>query len=1744
PRGKRAQTYKVYCNVIATRKDNGLTKELLAEKDFVITKASQGDSSYLVLTVHDWNYGSSREPATAVALYGAEMGTVTIYYRQEGEGDDDWTTEVPTDAGNYEACAKSSGTDSYPEVTSVTKDFTINKMTLETPADFVMKPDGNGNHYGLLDWSAVSAYKENAGVDSASEVTVTYEIKIYLDETVIGTERTTDTQMDVISYIVNQGRYKFTVQALATDKDTGAISDNINCNDSTDVATINTPIIGATVSTDVEGNTKEYDGTPITLTADYADGSAQYWYKWYKNDVEIEGATESTYQITEVNESDLYSAQVMSTSTSADNEWVSSKAVQVTITQRPVKIEGFSDSKTYDNTALTHAGVYTGDSLNASGVYTISYIGIAYENADALVDGAELTSLTYSGTITGAGTVDNEPAAAVIENAAGDKTDNYAITYVSGSLTVNKKTVTMTAPDDEKVYDGTALTAPGFGYGIADDKKVTISGLLEEHQLSGVSMTETSTRTTYGETDNVIDTDSIVITDINDTSASPVNYAGNYNFVTTSGTLKITKRPITITAGSDTTTYVPNIAFTTDSYALTDGSLADGDEITSVTNTGSLTTVGNCSNISSDAVIQNGNNEDVSDSYDITYVPGTLTVNKGIQVIEADNVSKEYDGNTHTWDEIQRSLKYEDDVEITATASVDNITTAGSIDVTLSSAETDLFEAAAKTVTFTITQKALTITAKDHEKTYDGTALTVNVPDNLSELSDIDNDLYEVSENGLGNGDTVSGLTISGSQLIVGSSAAIPSQAVIKHGETDVTASYAISYANGNLTVTKRSITIKATNHTKVYNGEAITYSGKYTSNNLYTISGNGLALGDEIESFVLSGNQRVVGKSDIIIGDLAITNGNVDCTDNYTVTYEKGTLTITKATITLTATDIEKVYDGTPLTYEGKDFDELRDAYSITGIISGDTVADLTFTGTITNVGTTTFNPSDIKILRGNEDVTDTYDVVYVPGELKVTRRSLIVKVDDKSSIYGDEIENLTYTVTSGTEISDNDAGIVLKTNVNAGSDVGVYTITASSDNNNYDIEFTNGNYTIVARTITITSASESAKYVPGIAIANDSYSITEGSLAKGNILSSVTVRGIQTTVGSSANAVSEAIVKNGSIDVSHNYDITYIPGTLTVEKGMQEIIAEDLNINYDGKSHTWDEIRSHLRYEDTNTIKAIADSESITLAGEIEVTLTADETDLFEAASKTVKVTVTKRAITITADSGQKKYDGRAFKLESWKITEGELAEGDVVEEGSVLVKADNKNGSITNAGSVVNKISGEAIIKNGDVDVTNCYDITYKDGKLTVKAAKEKSEDNSEEDENSDPDNDPDNNSNEDPESGEPPRDDPQPSSDPSEKTPTPNPDFNPAPEDNSEPERNREPDQEGDSSTEPDNSSEPESDKSVAQDDEDKIDYSKFIVGTVKSEEAAEVISSQSNNNVVVVPEQEAESDIVDCEVVSADIEKMVDELLTEEEKETVSNGTNIRFRVELNRDEEDTVKDVKENVTKSISSNSSILGIFDTSLFVKIGDEEEKLIEQEYSSVEVTFKIPDELWDESLIGNAQILRTYTDEDGVLVTEVAVSEITDQTVVMYADNYSYYSLVSESAVLTEEEDCYIHWIILLMLILSVCKVIIFYHGKKKKTRKANENQTLEYRDGKNKNKEKKTTHYLILVVLNGIGAVLVVFGSCGWDIIAEIASIIVTIIFEAAASHRYKKYKKKLQTESVKDREIYSRCVDKN
>ncbi|MBO5365230.1 MAG: VWA domain-containing protein, partial [Peptococcaceae bacterium] len=84
-------------------------------------------------------------------------------------------------------------------------------------------------------------------------------------------------------------------------------------------------------------------------------------------------------------------------------------------------------------------------------------------------------------------------------------------------------------------------------------------------------------------------------------------------------------KPITITADSATKVY-DGTALTKNSYTNTE--LAAGDSIESVTVTGSQTVVGKSDNVPSAAKIVNAKGEDVTASYDITYVNGTLEVTK------------------------------------------------------------------------------------------------------------------------------------------------------------------------------------------------------------------------------------------------------------------------------------------------------------------------------------------------------------------------------------------------------------------------------------------------------------------------------------------------------------------------------------------------------------------------------------------------------------------------------------------------------------------------------------------------------------------------------------------------------------------------------------------------------------------------------------------------------------------------------------------------------------------------------------------------------------------------------------------------------------------------------------------------------------------------------------------------------------------------------------------------------------
>jgi hypothetical protein len=108
--------------------------------------------------------------------------------------------------------------------------------------------------------------------------------------------------------------------------------------------------------------------------------------------------------------------------------------------------------------------------------------------------------------------------------------------------------------------------------------------------------------------------------------------------------------------------------------------------------------------------------------------------------------------------------------------------------------------------------------------------------------------------------------------------------------------------------------------------------------------------------------------------------------------------------------------------------------------------------------------------------------------------------------------------------------------------------------------------------------------------------------------------------------------------------------------------------------------------------------------------VKATVEETDNYVGGSATTSFVISPKALTITADSDTKVYDGTELTKNSYTATE--LATGDTIESVTIT-------GSQTDAGESAN-VASDAVIEKDNVDVTSNYKITYADGKLTVTKA----------------------------------------------------------------------------------------------------------------------------------------------------------------------------------------------------------------------------------------------------------------------------------------------------------------------------------------------------------------------------------------------------------------------------------------
>ena len=111
---------------------------------------------------------------------------------------------------------------------------------------------------------------------------------------------------------------------------------------------------------------------------------------------------------------------------------------------------------------------------------------------------------------------------------------------------------------------------------------------------------------------------------------------------------------------------------------------------------------------------------------------------------------------------------------------------------------------------------------------------------------------------------------------------------------------------------------------------------------------------------------------------------------------------------------------------------------------------------------------------------------------------------------------------------------------------EVGSYTVYYQITATNYKTVTGSKKVIINKRNVTYTSGSSSKTY-DGTEIKNNTVTLTSGSLVSGHTITK-NVTGTQTNVGSSNNNFTVTIKDSSGNNKTSNYNISYVPGTLTV--------------------------------------------------------------------------------------------------------------------------------------------------------------------------------------------------------------------------------------------------------------------------------------------------------------------------------------------------------------------------------------------------------------------------------------------------------------------------------------------------------------------------------------------------------------------------------------------------------------------
>ncbi len=547
---------------------------------------------------------------------------------------------------------------------------------------------------------------------------------------------------------------------------------------------------------------------------------------------------------------------------------------------------------------------------------------------------------------------------------------------------------------------------------------------------------------------------------------------------------------------------------------------------------------------------------------------------------------------------------------------------------------------------FSVTKVNLVIKAKDVSKTYDGSKLpgdfvaegllgghTVSGVKYIGETSAVCNTTYKLDKS---------------SAITIKNSGGSDVSSVYNVTISEDAAKYVITAPNE-----KVKLSVKAADVTKNYTGSPIEGS--------ITIDGT-LPEGATVKAvYEYKDEHTAIGTHKYSLKSISVMQDGHDISSMFDInlSYVEATLTIIGHSYTITVKDAVKEYDGKPL--KASD-------YSVTGLMEGDRIYAISFTGEQTEAGLSYSDVDTKSIIIHNskdEDVTASYSAPTVnKGKLTVGKLEFTVTAKDATKIYDGKPLTCNQYVLSGTDKAKLDKlGSWTLNVVVSGSRVEV----GSSANKVGTVELKVGdivvdakNYSVIRKDGTLTVEADSTK---------PTLTITVESKTK-------VYDGTSLILDPKAYTVSDSLPSGYSIEVTLEKASITAVGSKTVSVDSYKIYRNNV--------------------------------------------LVSDPAEYpFNVALKTGTLTVTKYPITITADSGTKYYNGKEFVLNSVTITapNNKLVDGQKAE---ITVEAQDSAGNKVKAikvGKYYNVVT-QVVIKDGNTDVTSNYDITTINGTLTIK------------------------------------------------------------------------------------------------------------------------------------------------------------------------------------------------------------------------------------------------------------------------------------------------------------------------------------------------------------------------------------------------------------------------------------------